>query len=204
MIRSTSPSKKNIWDIPEEVSGMPAYSIVMDLNDPEVFLVGTEYGIWYSGDNGNTWSEANGGDMSRVPVYDLRQQKRRPWNAENTGVVYVGSFGRGVFRSDFLLQPLSTPEDLFASNETLANLNIFPNPVTGSGTIEFDLNQENEVSVFIYSLDGRMVKAIKNQRVDMGNKRQVAFNAADLAAGTYVVQVQAGEELKTAKFVKSN
>jgi len=197
-------SFENIWDIPEEVSGMPAYSIVMDLNDPEVFLVGTEYGIWYSGDNGNTWSEANGGDMSRVPVYDLRQQKRRPWNAENTGVVYVGSFGRGVFRSDFLLQPLSTPEDLFASNETLANLNIFPNPVTGSGTIEFDLNQENEVSVFIYSLDGRMVKAIKNQRVDMGNKRQVAFNAADLAAGTYVVQVQAGEELKTAKFVKSN
>lgn len=197
-------SFENIWDIPEEVAGMPAYSIVMDINDPETFLVGTEFGIWYSGDNGNTWTEANGGQMSRVPVYDLRQQKRRPWNAENSGVVYVGTFGRGVFRSDYLLDPLSTNEDLYASNEVLSDLNIFPNPMTGSGTIEFDLNQENEVSVFIFSLDGRMVKAIKNQRVDMGNRRQVRFNASDLAAGTYVVQVKAGEALKTSKFVKSN
>jgi len=201
---SGSGSFENIWDIPEEVAGMPAYAIVMDINDPETFLVGTEYGIWYSGDNGNTWTEANGGDMSRVPVYDIRQQKRRPWNAANAGVVYVGSFGRGVFRTDYLLDPLSTNDDLYASDEILSDLTIFPNPMTGSGTIEFDLIQENEVSVFIFSLDGRMVKAIKNQRVDLGNKRQVRFNASDLAAGTYVVQVKAGEALKTAKFVKSN
>ena len=197
-------SFENIWDIPNEVAGMPAYSIMMDLNDPETILVGTEYGIWYTGNNGETWSEANGGQMSRVPVYDLRQQKRQPWNAENSGVVYVGSFGRGVFRSDYLLNPLSTDDDLFATNEILSDLSIFPNPMTGTGTIEFDLNQEDEVSVFIFSLDGRMVKALKNQRVDLGQKRQVRFNSSDLAAGTYVVQVKAGEALRTAKFVKSN
>jgi len=198
-------SFENIWNIPDEVAGMPAYAVVMDINDPETFLVGTEYGVWYSGNNGNTWTEANGGQLSRVPVYDIRQQKRRQWNgAPNSGVVYVGSFGRGVFRTDYLLDPLSTEEDLFATNEVISELNIFPNPMTGAGTIEFDLQHEDEVSVFVFSLDGRMVKAIKNQRVDLGDKRQVRFNASDLASGTYIVQVKAGEALKTAKFVKSN
>jgi len=199
-----SGSFTDIWNIPSEVAGMPAYSIVMDKNNPEILLAGTEYGIWYTDNNGDTWTEANGGDLSRVPIYDLRQQKREPWNAENSGVVFAGSYGRGIFRSDYLLQPLSTIDDLYATNEIISELNIFPNPLTGNGTIEFDLSKEDEVSVFIFSLDGRLVKAIKNQRLDLGQKRQVRFNASDLAAGTYVVQVNAGEALKTAKFVKSN
>ena len=118
----------DIWNIPDEVAGMPAYSIVMDVNDPNILVAGTEYGTWFTDDEGQTWTEANGGQMSRVPVYDLRQQKRAPWHATNSGVVYAGSFGRGVFRTDYLAVEPTNTDDVYASNEVLSDITVFPNP----------------------------------------------------------------------------
>mgnify|MGYP000904567693 CR=1 FL=1 len=46
---------------------------------------------------------ASVGSLAYVPVFDLRQQQvgQRPYmNPENYGVIYAGTHGRGIFRSD--------------------------------------------------------------------------------------------------------
>ncbi|MCH2214408.1 MAG: T9SS type A sorting domain-containing protein [Flavobacteriales bacterium] len=190
----------DVWNVPEEFTSMPAYSVVMDVNDPNILLAGTEYGIWYSGDNGESWSESNNGDMVRVPVFDLRQQKLPPWNSANSGVVYAGTHGRGVLRTNFLEVPLST-EDIESEQPLVDGLRVFPNPVTDRASISFDLGQSADVEMFIYSIDGRLIEAFQEQRVGAGTNRQVDFDASNYAIGQYIVQLRVGDLWTSAKFV---
>lgn len=193
----------NMWNVGSELSGMPVYSLVMDLADPEKLLAGTEHGIMYSANNGADWTFVNNGDMVRVPVFDLRQQKFMPWSVENSGVVYAGTHGRGIFVSDFFNIPLSI-EDGEAQVASLSELKVFPNPMAGAGTIEFNMAVSDNVDMYIYTLDGRLVKSKMNQVVGAGTAKQLQFDASDLSTGTYIVQVQSGDVMRTVKFVKSN
>jgi len=191
---------ESVWNVPTEFLGMPAYSVVMDVDNPNVLLAGTEYGVWFSGDNGETWSEANNGDMVRVPVFDLRQQKRAPWNAENSGVVYAGSHGRGIFRTNFFEIPLST-EQIETDEALIDGLRVFPNPVTNKANIAFDLGQSSDVEMYIYSIDGQLVEAFQEQRIGAGANRQIEFDASDYAIGQYIIQLRVGDNWTSAKFV---
>ncbi|MFN2429381.1 MAG: T9SS type A sorting domain-containing protein [Cryomorphaceae bacterium] len=193
----------NAWNVDSDLQGMPCYSVIMDVANPEVMMAGTEYGIWYTDNGGDDWTEANNGDMNRVPIHDLRQQKSPAWKVDNSGVVYAGSHGRGVFRTDYLLETSSVDHPDAAVSD-LGNLFVFPNPLVDQGTIQFDLGQQNEVNVFIYTIDGRVVKSIPNQRIDVGEERQLRFDASDLPTGTYIVQLQAGDLTETSKFVKTS
>lgn len=194
----------NKWIVPDEIRGMPCYSIVMDINDPNVLMVGTEYGVYYSGDNGANWSAANNGDMNRTPTFDLRQQKLPHWKVNNSGVVYAGTHGRGIFKTDYLLDENTGIKDAVSAMPTLDNLVIFPNPVRENGSIRFDLGSNESVSMKIYSLDGRLVQSIAGKQIESGRNKELYFNAADLATGTYIVLVKAGEVVKTGKFIKTN
>lgn len=190
----------NVWNVPSEFTGMPAYSVVMDIENPEILLAGTEYGVWYSGDNGETWSEANNGEMPRVPVFDLRQQKRDPWNVDNGGVVYAGTHGRGVFRTNYLLTTTSV-EDIVDEVPVLNDLKVFPNPVTSRASLSFDLATSSDVEVYIYGIDGKLVEAFQEQRIGAGFNRQIDFDASDYSRGQYIVQLRVGDNWKSAKFV---
>jgi hypothetical protein len=190
----------NVWNVPSEFTGMPAYTVMMDVENPEILLAGTEYGVWYSGDNGETWSEANNGEMPRVPVYDLRQQKREAWNVANSGVVYAGSHGRGVFKSSYLLTPTSV-EDIVDDTPVLNELKVFPNPVTSQASVSFDLGTTADIEVYIYSVDGRLIEAFQEQRVGAGVNRQIQFDASDYSRGQYILQLRVGETWNSAKFV---
>jgi hypothetical protein len=190
----------NVWNVPDEFVGMPVYSVVMDILDPNVLLAGTEYGVWYSGDNGETWSEANNGDMVRVPVFDLRQQKAAPWNVPNGGVVYAGSHGRGFFRTEFLFNSTDV-DDLEAQLPQLDDITVFPNPVTGEAKVRFDLGTSTDIEMYIYTIDGRLVEAFQEQRVEAGFDRQISFDASDYAIGQYIVQLRVGDIWESGKFV---
>lgn len=197
-------SFENIWNVDSSIEGMPCYSVVMDKNDPDVILVGTEFGMYYTDNRGDTWTSANNGDMNKVPVFDLRQQKREPWKAQNSGVVYAGSHGRGVFRTDYLLNPSTgIDDDKIANLPALGKLKIFPNPVTNTGTVQFDMGVSGDVSMYIYSIEGRLVDSRSAQKMEPGHKKEIRFNASDLAHGTYLLQIKVGNTVQTSKFVKT-
>ena len=195
-----SGSFADAWNVPDEFEGMPAYSVVMDIENPDILLAGTEYGVWYSDNSGATWTEANNGEMPRVPVFDLRQQKEDPWNVENGGVVYAGTHGRGVFRTDYFLTSTST-EDIADEKPVLDEVMVFPNPVTGEAKVMFDLGTSTDIEMYIYSVEGRLVEAFQEQRVEAGFERQISFDATDYSIGQYILQLRVGDTWKSSKFV---
>lgn len=199
-----SSSFQDVWNVDPSIQGMPCYSVVMDKNNPNVLLVGTEFGMYYTDNSGDSWTSANNGDMNRVPVFDLRQQKKESWKVQNSGVVYAGTHGRGVFKTDYFLNPHTSLDDNnIAKLPDLGKLKVFPNPLTDNGTVQFDLGVSGDVSMNIYSITGRLVESKSAQKMEPGQKKEIRFNAADLAQGTYLLQVKVGETVQTTKFVKT-
>lgn len=195
----------NVWNVASDLEGMPVYSVVMDVVNPDIMMVGTEYGIWYSDNAGDSWTEANNGDMPRVPIFDLRQQKMDPWRVNNPGVVYAGSHGHGIFETDHLgiIDGLDDLADF--DQPVISGLKIYPNPIVGTNaSLSFDLGTNAEVNYRVYSLDGKLLASEGNRNMEAGKSRKLNLDVADLPAGAYVVQLTADGVPISGKFIKSN
>ena len=77
---------------------------------------------------------------------------------------------------------------------------IFPNPVTNTTTISFSLAQTRNVSVKIFDVNGRLVTTLADKMFETG-ENEIVWNAADVNAGIYFLQMQTAETLQTEKLV---
>lgn len=163
---------------------MPVYSAVIDVTNSDNILVGTEFGVW-SSSNGSTWTQEDNG-MPNVPCYMLRQQTLP---GINKGVVYVGSHGRGIFKSSTLIGL----EEVVATTTELEELMIYPNPASSYIHIETGWNQEFTIEV--YDMMGRTVHSETQSKTDL--------DVSSLDLGNYIVVVKGVEGEKVGQFVKT-
>jgi hypothetical protein len=182
---------------------MPAYDVVIDRSNNNQIIVGTEMGVYVT-DNANggatTWNYASG-DFGNVPVFAVRQQWRS-WDegALRPGEIYIGTHGRGIWASATLLStPDNNPHSLFGSTFA-AGVLIYPNPVEDMATARFELSAAADVQVRIIGLDGRVAATIAAGNLGKG-VQEVQFNAADLSAGTYILEVTGNGQRSLSKFV---
>ena len=206
----------------ENLPKVPVYSSLIEKNTGRVML-GTENGLYVSADeNMTSWSKDNA--VANVPVMEIKQQllenhdKKYIYGLDdngnldmtnvlseypaisNNGVVYIATYGRGLYKcEDFVQNDGESIED----NESFANsleMSIYPNPVVSEATISFNVEETTTVSYQIYDLSGRMV-----QNSTLGNYNQgshkATFNVNGLANGTYIVKVQAGTKSNTSKIL---
>lgn len=82
-----------------------------------------------------------------------------------------------------------------ASQETFS---VYPNPSEGRFTFEFELEQTSEVSLTIYSPDGRSSETIISRELEQGIQK-VEFNGDHLSAGIYYYRMLINNEVKTGK-----
>ncbi len=82
---------RNWTRIGEDLPGY-ALSILQDFKDPELLFTGTEFGLHFSNDGGQTWTRFKAG-LPTVSVMDMAFQER-----ENDLV--LGTHGRGIFVID--------------------------------------------------------------------------------------------------------
>ena len=80
-------------------------------------------------------------------------------------------------------------------------LNIYPNPVLSSTTIEYELTQPKNVNITIFNHLGQQVEIIDQGNLHSG-QHQYIWDASGLPNGIYFVQVRAGHEVATKKIVK--
>ena len=166
-------------DITDNLPKMPVWSAVVDVENPNRIIIGTDLGV-YARDlsNSDGWSEENGG-MARVPVMVVKQV---PYYGKP--YLYIGTYGRGVFRSGSLVGIHSV-----ASN--ISNMMLFPNPVQDKATIRISLVKSGSVEIKIYNLGGEVVQQHFQKNVGAGEST-IEINTSKLHTGTYLVSATTG------------
>lgn len=72
------------------------------------------------------------------------------------------------------------------------NLAVWPNPVDAGSRVRYDLSRRGPVRLSVYDLTGRRVQTLADETREAGSY-ELDWAAAGLAAGLYVVEVQAEE-----------
>ena len=167
---------------------MPAYSAVIDVNNSTSTIIGTEFGVW-STENGINWILEDDG-MPIVPCHMLRQQYLP---GDNKGIIYVGTHGRGIFKSS----NTSSIFDLTYENKDVVDmLSIYPNPA--ESFINLELTSDIDIyDVTIVDLMGKKVyfsNSLISTKIDISSFEE----------GNYIVVVNSSNGKQLGKFVKTN
>jgi len=78
---------------------------------------------------------------------------------------------------------------------------IYPNPFSEQCLIDFNLVQDNAVTVSVSDLMGKKIATVVNNKQKVAGKHQVNFDGNNLPAGIYYCTIQAGNHIKTQKMV---
>jgi hypothetical protein len=207
-----TPTWSNIWFANSDPMGrMPCYDVVIDFTDDSgaTILVGTEFGIYATDDGGGTWVETNdptdtdqSTGIDACPVFALRQQQvglERWRHPSNSGAIYAGTHGRGIFRSD--TNVFTSVED-FEEPEATADefLLVYPNPVSETAYIDVEMPTHGDITLQVFNIRGALV-ATQNFQNKATGKHTVQLDARGLANGQYFVHVAAGGFEGVGKFV---
>lgn len=199
----TSSDWTDIWNVPGELEKMPAYDAIINKSNGNIIAVGTEFGVWVTDDVGQTWTLQTNG-MQGVPVYAMRQQT---WNwqnhpngpdfVSNPGVIYAGTHGRGIFRTEALvgIRPIDQ-----GSVGNVNDLLLVPNPANTLSTVSFTLARQGDATVNVYDLNGSLVRTITRKNL-AATRQSVPIDVQDLSNGTYIVEVRSAQGRNSGRLV---
>jgi hypothetical protein len=179
---------------------MPVYSSLIEMNDANKVIIGTEYGV-FSTDNisagSPSWAAENANGLANVPVYALAQQTKDWTGVKNWGSIYAATHGRGFFKSDDYLSIPSDEKPSIAINSTL---NIYPNPAVTETKVAYQLYETSDVVISVYNLQGKLVfkDSYANQRA---GKHSLKLDCNGFSRGTYIVQVSTTKQKANGKFI---
>jgi len=188
-----------------ELPDIPAYAVLIDKNNSDRVIIGTDMGIFATDNafsaapNAVEFHEENLG-IGRVPVYDLDQMTFDFTKAGNDGKIYAGTHGRGIFETDQFtsVQDLSREEE--AAKNLESGLKIYPNPVKDFAKVEFKMAERADVRIQVYSLNGRLVLDEQYSNQSEG-KNTVQLNLSQLSNGTYIVRAISGDQVSSSKLL---
>ncbi|MGB2138431.1 MAG: T9SS type A sorting domain-containing protein, partial [Flavobacteriales bacterium] len=166
---------------------MPVYSAVIDVNNSNNIIIGTEFGVW-STTNGSSWIVEDDG-MPLVPCHMLRQQYLP---GVNKGVVYVGTHGRGIFKSSNTSSVFDYTND---DSDNVNMLSIYPNPAESFINLELS----SDINVYDVSIIDLMGKEVYNSN----SLSSTRIDISSLEVGNYIIVVNTDSGKQLGKFVKT-
>ncbi|KAA3650523.1 MAG: T9SS C-terminal target domain-containing protein [Bacteroidetes bacterium] len=144
------------------------------------------------------WTNESSG-MGRAPVFDLEQMAFSWEYANNSGKIYAGTHGRGIFETDKFVGLPNVEHNVYKEGFK-SSLKFYPNPVRNNAKIEFNLASRGSVQVQIYDIRGKLVKDEKFGGLVEG-KNQLDLRFDDYQNGTYIIRVINNGQVATNKFV---
>jgi photosystem II stability/assembly factor-like uncharacterized protein len=146
--------------------------------------------VFFSTDAGTTWKDIS------IELVDTGISCMAASDSE----LYVGTYGGTIYKrllSDLLTDVRSIPPGTPLTFSLAQN---YPNPFNPSTVISYQLPVNSVVSLKVYDVLGREVKALVNERQNAGN-HSATFNASNLSSGVYFYRLQAGTYSQTKKLL---
>ena len=172
---------------------MPVYDAVIDVDDANRIIIGTDLGIWATENGGVNWEEANDG-LARVPVFELRGYEWRPWEGMT---IYAGTHGRGYFKTENLL----TKTQRIAKKQ-FATVSIYPNPTTNTATTVFDSKAVGKSQYAVLNINGQIV--LNGETSTAIGENKLKLNLSSLKNGYYFVRLTSADGSQfTGKILKN-
>ena len=154
---------------------------------------------WISGvdfENDSFYSE-----YVTITDYNLTDQTRLRFRcsaSDDEDDIYLDEIR--VSASNRLLQvDVTEPEVSVVPDKLVLDQN-YPNPFNPTTSISYSIPIESFVSLLIYDVLGRKVTALINEKKQKGNY-EIEFNGGNLTSGIYYYRLQAGDFVRTRKFV---
>ncbi|MBN2727856.1 MAG: T9SS type A sorting domain-containing protein [Bacteroidales bacterium] len=175
----------------------PVYGSSFEVNNSGIVILGTEVGV-FTTDNINaaspSWTENNDG-LGRVPVYRVIQQQHNFPGSNNYGMIYLGTHGRGAFKST---QYVGVEE--MDGNENTQKLNVFPNPASDITSIEYNADQSGDALINIYNVEGKLVQS---QQISIRNGyNKFDINISELPGANYLIELRSNEVSVSGQLIK--
>lgn len=153
-------------------------------------------GVFATTNGGTNWvQEVNG--MANVPVLDLDYR-----SSDNR--LFAATHGRSMYSA--ILPVITSVSEI--DNELPNNFNLsqnYPNPFNPITTFRYSLPQSENVKVLIFNLNGELIAEVVNQFQNAGTY-EVVWNGKNnsgqqVASGTYIYKVQAGNYSESKKMI---
>lgn len=175
-------------DISTSLPDMPFETVTVDPKYPKHLFVGCDFGVFYSTDDGATWTMYDTGFPDATEVFDLLVSPLDHY-------LYAFTYGRGQWKRD--LSDITTGvNDVQVTN---VSATLFPNPATTELNIKIsDYNSGNNYQLSIYNIQGQEVYS---QLII--NNSQLTIPVSSLSSGIYFVSLRNGNSVVySQKFVK--
>lgn len=84
---------------------------------------------------------------------------------------------------------------------TTSTIKVYPNPFNQHSTVEFELYNDSEVSIYVSDITGKKLATLTNSQQKTKGIHQVNFNAKGIASGIYYCTLINGNYIETHKMV---
>ena len=174
--------------IQNDLPKIPVYTGIIELHGDNTAIIGTDVGVFSTSNlsSGNPTWIPDMLNVGNVAITEIRQQIIRDYHVENWGMIYMSSFGRGLWMESSFWNPVGI-DPAPGKVSVPGTLKLNPNPVKDNLTLTFVNETAGNIVVYVYDLNGRTVLS-----TTLGNHQPGSvsgtINISNLPAGTYVVK----------------
>jgi hypothetical protein len=184
------------WDFPATaLPSIPMWSVTKAKNGN--LFIGTDFGVMYSKDDGNTWGKLGQGlPMSQVLSLEVRGNEEQ-W-------LLAGTYGRGAYFID--IRNLENPKGGVSSYDTKRTIAVgksYPNPVTAATNevkVDFSLQNSGLAQVVLHDVQGHEVMTLEKDYFEAGS-HSFTIPVSNLDAGTYFYSLTSDGQTLSDKLV---
>jgi hypothetical protein len=167
---------------------IPVNTILIDPNNTNHLVIGTDLGVFESLNAGTTWTQQNTG-LANVSVVDL--------DTRGDGAVFAATHGRGMYKATGPLVVVEDPREIPHEFSLKQN---YPNPFNPTTTIAFSIDKATPVRLSVYDATGRTVGVLIDREMQ-GGTYHATFDCAGLASGIYYYKLVTKEFSETKKML---
>jgi len=154
-------------------------------------------------DRGDTWVDIYGGTDEILQSVDFVDQNNG-WAVGHWGTIYAATSNTGP--EDAVTGIAEEPAESGTPDGRLRLAQNYPNPFNPQTTLVYDLPAATTVSLRIYDLAGRLVRALTDGAAEPAGHHEVVWDGRDgsgraLASGVYFYNLRAGGSSETRRMV---